>query len=378
MMKGAWETGPSGIGMNDKTETLFGLTDPIPREGRHSGYVRIPFSSDTSAYGFIPVPIVVVGGGEGPTLLLVAGTFGDELESQVAAARLARMLDPAKLAGRVIVLPMANAPACEAGTRNSPIDGRNLNRSFPGNVFGTPTSIIADYIERQLMPVSDIVVDLHSDGRSIRYVPSVTLIHHADPDIRSRRLAAAIAFGAPNVLIFHSFEDRNTSGAARRAGAVRIATEIGGPDPVGTSVDGLLRLLKWAGIVREPTQPAPPANRYVVRQDSDFIYGLHHGIFEPACPLGQAVHAGAIAGEIHDLMRPLALPVPVPFPIAGTVVCTRGAGIASPGDCLMHLGTPLDDALEAECREAAGLRWLPTQVARAAGQPRIRRRKETP
>ena len=374
-MKGAWGTERSTIEMNS-TEILFGLTDPVPREGRHSGYIRIPFSSDTSAYGFIPVPVAVVGGGEGPTVLLLAGTFGDEIESQVAVSRLTRMLSPDKMAGRVIVLPMANAPACQAGTRNSPVDGRNLNRSFPGDVLGTPTSIIADYIERQLMPMSDIVVDLHSDGRSIRYVPSVTVIHHADPDIRSRRLAAAIAFGAPNVLAFHSFEDRNTSGAARRAGAVRIATEIGGPDPVGTSVAGLLRLLRWAGIVREPPQPAPSANRYVVRQDSDFLYGLYRGVFEPACPLGQAVDAGAIAGEIHDLMRPLDPPVPVRFPAAGTVVCTRSAGLVLPGDCLMHLGTPLDEALHAEWREAAELRWLPTQVARAAGKPKTRRRKE--
>lgn len=358
------------------TDVLFELTDPIPVAGRHSGFVRIPFSSDASAYGFIPVPLAVVGGGEGPTVLLLAGSFGDELDSQVALTRVAATLNPAQMRGRVIVLPTANAPAARAGTRNSPIDGRNLNRSFPGDVLGTPTSVIADYIERQLMPVSDLVLDLHSDGRSMRYVPSATFIHHADPDIRARRLAVALAFGAPTVLMFHSFEDRNTSGAARRAGAVRIATEIGGPDPVGTTMAGIMRVLRWAGMIDAAVAPAPAADLKVVRQDGDFTYALHAGVFEPACGLGATVSAGGLAGHIHDLSRPFSAPIPVRFRSGGTVVCTRGTSLAEPGDCLMHLGTPPDRETEAEREAAACLSWLVTQHARGSRRRTPRKAKD--
>src|SRR5271165_3838760 len=164
------------------TDHLFGLTDELPLTGKVSGYAKIPFSSDTSAYGFVPVPLAVIGGGDGPTVLILAGSNGDEVDSQFALARLAQRLDPAILNGRVIIAPMANEPAARAGTRNSSIDGHNLNRSYPGDVRGTPTRVIADYIERHLMSVSDIVLDLHSDGRSIRYLPCATLIHHPDPD----------------------------------------------------------------------------------------------------------------------------------------------------------------------------------------------------
>ena len=358
------------------TDHLFGLTDALPLGGRHSGYVKIPFSSDSSAYGFVPVPLAIVGGGEGPTVLLLAGAFGDEQESQVAAVRVAQSLDPAGMTGRLVVMPMANAPAAKAGTRNSPLDGRNLNRSFPGDVLGTPTSIIADYIERQLMAVSDIVIDLHSDGRSHRYVPSTTMIHHADPDLRARRLAVALAFGAPGLLLFHSFEDRNTSGAARRAGAVRIATEIGGPDPVAMTVAGVMRVLRWAGIAAGNQAPAPESTVHVVRQDSDFVYAVHDGAFEPACRLGDTVEAGDLAGHIHDLMHPFAAPVPVRFTGIGTVVCSRGPGLAATGDCLMHLGTVPDGDTMAEIEAASGLRWLSTQLARRPDHQNAKRPRE--
>ena len=345
------------------TDLLLGLNDPLPVNGRHSGFVRIPYSSNSSAYGFVPLPLAIVSGDDGPTVLLIAGTFGDELESQVALARVARQLDPATIRGRVIMLPTANAPAARAGTRNSPLDGRNLNRSFPGDVLGTPTSVIADYIERRLMPVSDLVIDTGSDGRSFRYVPSATLIYHADPDTRARRLAIALAFGAPTTLMFYVFEDRTTSGAAHRAGTVRIATEIGGPDPIGMTIAGILRVLRWAGMIDAAEAPRPRPTVKTVRQESDFVYALHHGVFEPACPLGTEVAAGDLAGHIYDVGRPFSTPVEIRFASAGTVVCTRGAGLAAPGDCLMHLATSPDPELEAECEAAARLAWLPTQIA---------------
>ncbi|MBL8705898.1 MAG: succinylglutamate desuccinylase/aspartoacylase family protein [Rhodospirillales bacterium] len=339
------------------TDCLFGLSDGLPQTGRFSGYAKIPYASDKSAYGFIPLPLAVVGGSAGPTVLLIAGSFGDEIESQIAVACVARQLDPASLNGRVIILPMANQPAAQAGTRNSPIDGRNLNRSYPGDVSGTPTNVIADYIERHLMSVSDVVLDLHSDGASLRYLPCATLIHNADPDVRAQRLAAALAFGAPSILVFHSFEERNSSGAAKRAGAIRIATEIGGPAPIATTVAGIMRVLQWAGVVRGGVAAAPQPVVRVARQDKDFIYALNDGFFEPTALLGDEVDAEDVVGLIHDPSRPLSDPVIVKAACEGTVVCTRGASLASRGDCLVHLAGPADAALAAEVAMAQEMSW---------------------
>lgn len=370
--RGGFQASNQGVSTavtNVVADRIFGLTEDLPTTGRHAGFVKIPYSSDRSAYGFVPVPLAIVGGGTGPTLLLLSGIFGDEIDTQIAVARLLRSLDPDTMNGRVIAMTMANLPAAAAGTRHSPIDGRNLNKSFPGDVFGTPTSMIADYIERHLMSLSDLVLDLHSDGQSLRYLPSATLVDHPDPEIQGRRLAMARAFGADNLLRFRSFEDRSTSGAARRAGATRIGTEIGGPTPIETIMAGIMRLLNWAGMIAGPAPAAGEARLLLNQREDDFVYALANGIFEPAAQLGDVVAAGDLAGHIHDLTRPFATPVAVIFAAPGIVVCTRGRGHAARGDCLMHLAIEADAEALAERDEAAGLRWLSTQIATPAKRP---------
>ncbi|MFM7778831.1 MAG: succinylglutamate desuccinylase/aspartoacylase family protein, partial [Alphaproteobacteria bacterium] len=117
------------------------------KDGKQTGFIRLFHSTHDSAYGFLPIPIVVVKNGEGPTALFTSGNHGDEYEGQVALTNLAKSLDPARIKGRVIILTMANYPAALAGRRVSPIDDLNLNRIFPGDPDGTVTRQIAHYID---------------------------------------------------------------------------------------------------------------------------------------------------------------------------------------------------------------------------------------
>lgn len=80
-------------------------------------------------------------------------------------------LDPDDVSGRIIIVPALNYPAFRAGTRTSPIDRGNLNRSFPGRPDGSVTEKIADYVTRQLLPLADIVLDFHSGGRTLDFLP---------------------------------------------------------------------------------------------------------------------------------------------------------------------------------------------------------------
>jgi predicted deacylase len=77
------------------------------RNGRQHGFLRLFHSVHSSAYGFIPIPIVVLKNGTGPTVLMVSGTHGDEYEGQVALCNLVKSLDPARIRGRVIIMPAA-------------------------------------------------------------------------------------------------------------------------------------------------------------------------------------------------------------------------------------------------------------------------------
>lgn len=141
----------------------------LDANGKHAGYLRVPHSVHRSAYGWIPVPIVSIRNGSGPVVLVMAGNHGDEYEGQIVVSRIVREIDAPHVRGQLIFLPMANFPAADAGTRVSPIDGGNLNRSFPGDPAGAPTAVIADYIEHTLLPRVQYLIDLHSGGSSLLY-----------------------------------------------------------------------------------------------------------------------------------------------------------------------------------------------------------------
>jgi hypothetical protein len=111
------------------------------RDGKQVTVLRMEHSVTRSAYGVVPIPIAVVKNGQGPSVLLQAGNHGDEYEGQVVLTRLIRSLEPGQIRGRLIILPAANLPAALEGTRVSPLDAGNLNRSFPGDPTGTYVNV---------------------------------------------------------------------------------------------------------------------------------------------------------------------------------------------------------------------------------------------
>ena len=141
------------------TENPITPTIPLDAEGAHHGFLRLPYSRDDSAWGAVMIPISVIASGAGPTALLTGGNHGDEYEGPIALQELAATLRPGDITGRVIVLPMMNLPAFAAGRRCSPIDGGNMNRSFPGRPDGTVTQKIAHYIASRLVPLADALAD---------------------------------------------------------------------------------------------------------------------------------------------------------------------------------------------------------------------------
>lgn len=319
------------------------------RDGHQCGFVRLFHSVHSSAYGFIPIPIVVIRNGPGPTALFIAGNHGDEYEGQVALCNLARSLDPKSIQGRVILLPMANFPACRAGRRTSPLDDGNLNRSFPGDPEGTVTQQIAFYIEHVLLPKADLVCDLHSGGSSLMYVPTVLMRRPDDQQRFQLQLAALRAFGAPLAYITgggHGSGAANTlSSAAIRQGPLALSTELGGsgtltPVALQMAERGLRNLLVHLGILPASMKIEPEATRILNVGGSDYyVYSPDDGVFEPVAELGDTVQAGQMAGRIHFPETPWAPSVDARFGRDGFVLSKRVPSRTHRGDCLFHLGS---------------------------------------
>lgn len=142
--------------------SMITSTVDFDKQGIQFGVLNVPHSVHRSAYGCIPIPIAVLSGGEGPTVLLTGGVHGDEYEGPVALSKLARRIDVAEINGRIIIIPALNYPAFQVASRVSPIDSINLNRIFPGRRDGSITEMIAHYVNTKLLPIADYLFDFHA------------------------------------------------------------------------------------------------------------------------------------------------------------------------------------------------------------------------
>lgn len=314
------------------------------RDGKQVGTLNLPYSVTRSAYGVIAIPACVVRNGAGPTALLMAGNHGDEYEGQIALAKTIRALEPGAIAGRVIILPALNLPAAMAGTRVSPLDDRNLNRSFPGEPAGTPTQQIAYYLDSVLFPIADQVCDFHSGGSSLQYMVFASAHEGADPGVTARGLAALRAFGAPLSVLWQTGSDLSfASHAAMRHGAPYLGGEFGGGGTVsreGVALveRGISRLLAHMGITgKANAAPAEAVRMVKVPSREHFVYAPEPGLFEPAVELGEMVQEGRLCGHVHFVDNPARAPVPCHFKAEGFVVCKRHFGRVERGDCVAHL-----------------------------------------
>ncbi|HEX5325525.1 MAG TPA: succinylglutamate desuccinylase/aspartoacylase family protein [Acetobacteraceae bacterium] len=334
--------------MAEPSRTRIVADVDFDKDGTQHGFLRLFHSTHASAYGFIPIPIVVIRNGPGPTAFFMSGNHGDEYEGQVALCNLTRWLTPERITGRIILLPAANFAAAMAGRRVSPIDDLNLNRVFPGDPDGTVTQQIAWYIENELIPLADIMCDLHSGGSSLMYVPTALISRSRDPERRARQVAALEAFGAPDAYMSDAGPGgrATASGGADRKGVVALGTELGGsgtvtPAALASAERGLRNLLVHVGILRkrERIEPARPTRYFDVGGPDYFSYAPDPGVFEPVVELGEAVHAGQVGGRLHFPETPWAEPAEVRFQRDGVVLCKRIPGRSARGDCLFHLGT---------------------------------------
>ena len=330
-----------------KNESLIKSEVDFDREGKYQGYLRLPHSVHRSAYGWIPIPVISIKNGTGPVVLLMGGNHGDEFEGQIALGELARSVDPGDISGQLIIIPMANYPAARAGLRTSPIDNGNLNRSFPGNPLGTPTEMIAHYIESELLSRSNYLLDIHSGGSSLLYRPTVMMTRSNDAAQHNRNLKLLSSFGFPFGLLFEGTGSGSySSSAAHRQNVISITAEIGGAgtvDPVALTQlrKGIERYLAHLGVVGSAESTSKTGTEvtrmYQIPSEEYYVYSRYEGLFEPAVAIGTEVTKGQLAGLIHNPSLPLEIPRSIHFDLDGTVICKRVPAITEPGDCLFEL-----------------------------------------
>ena len=321
-------------------------TIPFDQNGRHHGFLQLPYSRDDSAWGSVMIPISVIRRGAGPTALLTGANHGDEYEGPIALQELALTLSPENISGTVIIVPAFNYPAFRAGTRTSPIDKGNLNRSFPGRADGSVTEKIADYFERTLIPMADIVLDFHSGGKTLDFVPFAASHILENKQQEQACMAAVQAFNAPySVKLLEIDNVGMYDTAVENQGKVFVSTELGGggsatAKTVAIAKKGVRNLLVHAGILKGEPETAPTINLDMPDGDC-FVFSEHAGMFEPLVDLGQPVAKGDAIARVWSCERNGEEPVVYHAKRSGILCGRHFPGLVQLGDFMAMVAVPV-------------------------------------
>ena len=314
-------------------------TIPLDRPGKHHGFLKLPYSRNDSAWGAVMIPLTVIVNGTGPTALLTGANHGDEYEGPVALQALAHDLQPEDIAGRVIIVPYMNFPAFRAGTRVSPLDSVNLNRAFPGAPDGSVTQKIAHYFQGVLVPMADLVVDFHSGGKTLDFLPFACAHYLDDAGQQAACVAAAQAFNAPYTLMLREIDAVGMyDTAVEQQGKVFVTTELGGGGSLTArsariARRGLRNVLIHAGILAGTVEGG---DSVMLDMPDDDCYHVAPaaGLYEPMVDLGETVAPGDPLARIWAADRSGAAPDIIRAQRGGVLAARHFPGLIQIGDCL--------------------------------------------
>ena len=316
-------------------------TIDFDKEGIQHGFLNLPHSRNDSAWGSIMIPITQMKNGAGPTALITGANHGDEYEGPIALFNFAGRPDINDIRGRVIIIPAMNYPAFQAGTRVSPIDSVNLNRAFPGKPDGTITEIIADYFSRILLPMADFVLDIHSGGKTLDFLPFVACHRLEDKELENRTRQARDAFQAPYQLMMLDIDAVSMYDTqVENMGKIFITTELGGggttsPETIAIAKRGVDNFLIHCGIMDgEIKASKAPIITLDMPDSSCYLISQHTGLMEPCISLGDIVKEGDLIARIHITERTALPAIEYWAPRSGIVISRHVPSLVKMGDCL--------------------------------------------
>ncbi|GEN25269.1 N(2)-acetyl-L-2,4-diaminobutanoate deacetylase DoeB [Halomonas cupida] len=323
-----------------KRKSPISATVDFDAQGVQHGFLKLPISNDESAWGAVMIPITVVANGEGPTALITGGNHGDEYEGITALQKLSCSLKAEDVHGRVIIVPMMNTPAVQAGRRTSPMDGGNLNRSFPGDPDGTVTEKIADYFTRELVPMVDVVLDLHSGGRTLDIIPFGASHVLDNAEQQRAALEGAKAFGAPYAMVMFELDAAALfDTAVESQGKIFVATELGGggtstPESLAITERGIDNFLIHYGL-KDGEVEMPAEQVYLDMPDAScYVQSEHSGLLELTLALGDEVRRGDVIARVYDMSRSGAEPIEYHAQRDGILAARRFPAQVNMGDTI--------------------------------------------
>jgi len=318
-------------------------TASAPRGQTARGTIDVPAGSDAA----LSIPVAVVHGARpGPVLAIVSGAHGTEYASIIAVERLVQQLDAKAIAGTVILVPLVNIPSFEQKIAHvNPVDGKSMNRFYPGKADGTQTERASLAITREVVEKSDHLIDLHGGDldESLRPYSYWTKTGNDKQDAIAREMV--LAFGLDTIIIS---ADRPKDPAASRylentastRGKPSLTAEAGHagtvePEDVQALVDGCVSVMRYLkmldGAPRVAESPVWIERVATIASDAT-------GIFYPLVKRGTYVQKGARVGYVTDYLGKTLLDARAPE--TGVVLFIRAVPSMTKGETIANIGVP--------------------------------------
>jgi predicted deacylase len=323
-------------------QTSFSVGTATAAPGQKAfGVIDVPARADAAA----SIPVAVFQGAKaGPVLALVSGSHGTEYASIIALERLIQTIDPAQISGTVIVLPLVNLSSFEQKVPHlNPVDGKSMNRFYPGNPDGTQTERVSWQITKQVVERCDYLIDYHGGDldenlRPYAYWPKSG---NAKQDAVTREMV--LAFGLDHIIVWSDRpSDPNASryldNTANTRGKPAIAVEAGysgtvRPEDVQVLVSGTLNVMRYLKML---PGSATRVENPVWFGKIDTVASDLPGIFYPLVDRGTYVAQGMRIGYVTDYFGRVLFEAKAPA--AGVVLYICGVPSMKKGDTIANVG----------------------------------------
>ena len=305
----------------------------------------VHFKTD-SPYNYIPVTILS-GKEKGPVFTIIAGIHGFEYPPITAVQELIKEIDPKKLKGTLIVVPIANVGSFYKRTPFvNPSDHKNLNNAFPGSETGTITEQIANYITKQIIPQSDVFLDIHGGDANEDLLPFVCYYNNTSEEKKTLLSSKLSEISGINHIVSYPYTITKTEPAkyafkqASQNGKTALSIEAGKLGNVQTEAVHLIKkavynMLNYMEMYSNGIASAKnPSAVYLNNQE--YVKAEVAGIFNSTLKSGDYIKKGDKIGFVSNEFGKVL--IEIKSPTTGVVLYKIGTPPVNKGETVFCIG----------------------------------------
>lgn len=309
--------------------------------------IRISVKDDVGNEGYLPISIFK-GKNEGPVFTVMAGVHGFEYPPIIATQELMQEIDPNRLSGTLIFVPIANRGSFYGREPfKNPQDQVNLNNAFPGDAKGTITQKLAQIITDSIIPVTDVFLDIHGGDAPEDLLPFVCYYRNENRPEQTqlaRELSETSGFEYVVSYAYTISDDEPAKYAFKQAvqdGKTGVSFEAGKlgsvqADAVALVKNGVYNMLKKLKMYQHET--ITPKNLIKLNTQS-YVRSKQSGIFYSGLKAGDMVSEGQKIGYTTDEFGTVLEEYSAP--ISGIILYNLATPPINKGDTVMCIATKL-------------------------------------